>query len=304
MSNVYQIIKEQIRIIDYAPRLGFTVKRKGKYYSLKEHDSVIIDPEKNCFWRNSVPTIGTAIGKGGSIIDFVLEFTNMDLHEVLKVLTQEIGGAEQLSKLPQFEIQSTGEKRIFRLPEKGQHMHNVFAYLIKTRKIAPDIVQEMIHRKQLYQDVHKNCVFVGYDHAEKEKPVFACLRGTNTYRSFYGDVPGCDYKQGIYVDNQAAAIYITESMIESLSVMTLQREHWKNFNYLALAGVGKVESIYSYLPDRSIKEIWIGTNNDHGGKLACDLLKKIIGKERPDVQIIVDLPEQENDWNDLLKKKG
>ena len=64
MSNVYQIIKEQIRIIDYAPRLGFTVKRKGKYYSLKEHDSVIIDPEKNCFWRNSVPTIGTAIGKG------------------------------------------------------------------------------------------------------------------------------------------------------------------------------------------------------------------------------------------------
>ena len=283
MSNVYQIIKEQIRIIDYAPRLGFTVKRKGKYYSLKEHDSVIIDPEKNCFWR-----IGTAIGKGGSIIDFVLEFTNMDLHEVLKVLTQEIGGAEQLSKLPQFEIQSTGEKRIFRLPEKGQHMHNVFAYLVKTRKIAPDIVQEMIHRKQLYQDVHKNCVFVGYDHAEKEKPVFACLRGTNTYRSFYGDVPGCDYKQGIYVDNQAAAIYITESMIESLSVMTLKREHWKNFNYLALAGVGKVESIYSYLPDRSIKEIW----------------KKIIGKERPDVQIIVDLPEQENDWNDLLKKKG
>lgn len=304
MSNVYQIIKEQIRIIDYAPRLGFTVKRKGKYYSLKEHDSVIIDPEKNCFWRNSVPTMGTAIGRGGSIIDFVLEFTNMDLHEVLKVLTQEIGGAEQLSQLPQFEIRSADKKRIFRLPEKDQHMHNVFAYLVKTRKIAPDIVQEMIHRKQLYQDVHKNCVFVGYDHAEKEKPVFACLRGTNTYRSFYGDVPGCDYKQGIYVDNQAAAIYITESMIESLSVMTLKREHWKNFNYLALAGVGKVESIYSYLPDRSIKEIWIGTNNDHGGKLACDRLKKIIGKERPDVQIIVDLPEQENDWNDLLKKKG
>ena len=304
MSNIYQIIKEQIRIIDYAPRLGFTVKQKGKYYSLKEHDSVIIDPDKNCFWRNSVPTMGTAIGKGGSIIDFVIEFTDMDLHEVLKVLTQEIRGAEQLSKLPQFEIQSAGEKRIFRLPEKDQHMHNVFAYLVKTRKISPDIVQEMIHRKHLYQDVHKNCVFVGYDHIEKEKPVFACLRGTNTYRPFYGDVPGCDYKQGIYVDNQAAAIYVTESMIESLSVMTLKREYWKKYNYLALAGVGKVESIYSYLPDKSIKEIWIGTNNDHGGKLACDLLKEIIEKERPDVRIIVDLPEQENDWNDVLKRKG
>ena len=41
---------------------------------------MIIDPEKNCFWRNSVPTMGTAIGKGGSIIDVVLEFTDMDLH--------------------------------------------------------------------------------------------------------------------------------------------------------------------------------------------------------------------------------
>ena len=304
MSNVYQIIKEQIRIIDYAPRLGFTLKRKGKYYSLKEHDSVIIDPYRNCFWRNSVPTMGTAIGKGGSIIDCVLEFTDMDLHEVLKVLTQEIGGAEQLSKLPQFEIQSAGEKRIFRLPGKDQHMHNVFAYLTKTRNIASDIVQEIINRKQLYQDVHKNCVFVGYDHTEKEKPVFACLRGTNTYRPFYGDVPGCDYKQGIYVDNQAAAIYITESMIESLSVMTLKREQRRKINYLALAGVGKVERIYTYLPDKKIKEIWIGTNNDHGGKLACDLLEEIIRKERPDVRIIVDLPEKENDWNDVLKKKG
>lgn len=303
MSNVYQIIKDQIRIIDYAPRLGFTVKRKGKYYSLKEHDSVIIDADKNCFWRNSVPSMGTSIGKGGSIIDFLLEFTNMDLHEVLKVLSQEISAPKQLSQLPNFAEKAKKEVRGFQLPEKDQNMHNVFAYLVKTRKITPEIVQEMIHRKQLYQDIHKNCVFIGYDHIQKEKPAFACLRGSNTYKPFYGDVPGCDYKQGIYVDNQADTLYITESMIESLSVMTLLKKRWKQFNYLALAGVGKVDSIYTYLPDPKIQKIYIGTNNDQGGKMACGLLQEIIKKERPDIQIVIDLPETENDWNDVLKRK-
>lgn len=73
-------------LVDYASRMGFTVIRKGRYFSLKEHDSVIIDPEKNCFWRNSKLGNGNSIGKGGSIIDFLLEFTDRSLHEVLKEL--------------------------------------------------------------------------------------------------------------------------------------------------------------------------------------------------------------------------
>lgn len=48
-QEVYRMIKEQVKIVDYAPRMGFTVIRKGRYFSLKEHDSVIIDPEKIVF---------------------------------------------------------------------------------------------------------------------------------------------------------------------------------------------------------------------------------------------------------------
>lgn len=48
-QEVYRMIKEQVKIVDYAPRMGFTVIRKGRYFSLKEHDSVIIDPEKKLF---------------------------------------------------------------------------------------------------------------------------------------------------------------------------------------------------------------------------------------------------------------
>lgn len=43
-------IKENISIVDYASSIGFTPVRKGKYYSLKEHDSIIIDTHKNVYW--------------------------------------------------------------------------------------------------------------------------------------------------------------------------------------------------------------------------------------------------------------
>lgn len=49
---------KSIPITDLAQRMGFTLVRRGRYFSLKEHDSVIIDTRKNCFWRNSVFTHG------------------------------------------------------------------------------------------------------------------------------------------------------------------------------------------------------------------------------------------------------
>lgn len=39
-------------------------------------------------------------------------------------------------------------------------MRNIFAYLTKNRCIDPEIVQEMVDRKFLYQDQRHNCVFV------------------------------------------------------------------------------------------------------------------------------------------------
>ena len=54
-KEIINRIKEDISITDYAVRLGFTLKKVGSYYTLKEHDSVRIDPVKNKFYRNSAP---------------------------------------------------------------------------------------------------------------------------------------------------------------------------------------------------------------------------------------------------------
>ena len=49
----FKRIREDISIIEYAAKSGYTLVRKGRYYSLKEHDSLMIDPVKNVYWQNS-----------------------------------------------------------------------------------------------------------------------------------------------------------------------------------------------------------------------------------------------------------
>ena len=62
-----------IPVTDLAERLGYTLVKRGRYYSLREHDSVMIDVQKNCFWRNSRFAKGFK-GGAGSTIDFIMEF--------------------------------------------------------------------------------------------------------------------------------------------------------------------------------------------------------------------------------------
>ncbi|MBO5485041.1 MAG: toprim domain-containing protein [Lachnospiraceae bacterium] len=301
----YTVMKEQIRITDYARELGFTVIRKGRYFSLKEHDSVIIDTEKNCFWRNSRPGSGAAIGHGGSIIDFVMEFEGMDKGKAIRMLSQRVD--RKGFPLETKNIQTIGKiakRGIFpeqlQLPEKAKNMRKVFAYLIKTRCISADIVQKMVDRRQLYQDIYGNCVFVSFD--SNGKAVFACQRGTNTFTPFYRDVLGCDYSKCFFINNKTNKLYITESVIDAMSVMTINQPVHMYWNYLVLTGVGKTEAVESYLQDEVLEEIWIGTDNDEAGRKAAELLEKRIRKRRQDILIIQDRPKTEKDWNAVLQR--
>ena len=152
----------------------------------------------------------------------------------------------------------------------------------------------------LYQDLHKNCVFVSYD--LEGKPVFACVRGTNCYNHFCGDLSGCDYEKCFFVENHAKKLYVTESVIEIMSVMSLLEEPL-SFDYLALAGVGKADSIQTYL-DRDWEAIYLGTNQDEHGRKAAEHIERLVKKEHPDIRVVLDLPEEEgSDWNDVLRKR-
>lgn len=118
----------------------------------------------------------------------------------------------------------------------------VFAYLTKTRCIAPEIVNELMHKKYLYEDVMHNCVFVGY--GTNKLPAYATVRGTLTEVQYRKDSPGSDKSISFSVmgkDNTTVDVF--ESPIDLLSHATMcnietgNPQEWLNATRLSLAGV-------------------------------------------------------------------
>lgn len=286
---------KRISIVDYAEEIGFHPYKIGHYYSLKEHDSVRIDPDKNIFVQNST-------GTGGSVIDFAMTFQGMDLKRAIRTLGGKTAtGSVQERKDPDPE---TRKEKIgdLKLPEKDSTMKNIFAYLIKTRGIDQTIVQEMVQRKALYQDIHKNCVFVSRD--DSGKPVFACIRGTNTYKKFVADAFGCDYSYGLFLPNGGDRLIVTESAIDAMSVMNLLEiggtDH-KAYDYLALSGCGKTEVIETHLRNHYYRIVDLCLDNDEAGRKAAKALSVRI-KEISKAAVYTELPGNEKDYNDVLKQ--
>ena len=103
-EDIYNRIKNEIRILDYASMHGIQLQRVGRYYTMREHDSVRIAPDKNCFWRNS----GIGQTTEGSIIDFAAAFIHSeDLHSALRELTALTGAVTPEMRTRRAEQQTT-----------------------------------------------------------------------------------------------------------------------------------------------------------------------------------------------------
>lgn len=305
-------------IIEYANIIGLEPQKIGKrFYTLKHHDSVRIEPEKNLFLRNST-------GAHGDIIDFSMEFEGKAwkdaFRDLLKVVGEDVVNSSTNSSFQPIasknhsvsaylDLLHTNETEAATLvkernlelpaPDVTSKNRNVYAYLIKTRGIDKGIVDSMIRNHNLYQDVHHNCVFVSYD--ESGKPDFACLRGTNTHKRFVADVRGCNYDNCFYLDNQADTMIVTESVIDSMSVMTVMQQHGRDlsrYNYLALAGTQKSGAVRSRLERRmEIQNVVLALDNDQGGLSAITDIWEDLDKMGFQGKRIEFLPEKEKDWN-------
>lgn len=293
---------KSIRLIDYAEALGFQVKKIGKYYTLKEHDSVRIDDRLNCFWRNSKFQMGQK-GGAGSILDFAMEFANcdtireaiQDIKERLQIHDKEIYKQSYITKVAPVQ-QKEEEPKEFTLPDFKPIQENAIRYLKNERKIAPEIINYFIQNHMLYEDYRNNCVFV--------KDQFACLRGTKG--RFVGDVPGCDYSKGFFFGNTNQNLIITESVIDIMSVMSylkLKNIDYNQFSYLALSGTNKTEAIFNQLDEHKFKNIYLSLDNDEAGEEASKSVMERLQNDYPEVNGKLVLPPQGKDWNEYIQQR-
>lgn len=300
----YAQIKAQIRILDYAQQHGYHVVAKGNYYTLKEHDSVIIDPEKNCFWRNS----GRGTNPRGSVIDFAMNFVHSgDLEASLEELSQQIEGMSypvgQIREHPAT-VKPVGQVSLKdNLPERNRDMRRAYAYLTKTRWIDPDVVQEFVDRKMLYQDVRGNCVFLAYG-ADGE-PNFATFRGTLSERKFLGDIKGSDYTHDFYVNNGAEKLIVTESVIDAMSVMSIlkgQGVEFQKYDYLVQAGTQKYDAVLTQLEEHpKVNEVLLAMDHDIAGVKGMQKVKELVWEFPEERKVSIHVPDpQYKDWNEVL----
>lgn len=285
-------IKSSIPIQDYAQQIGFTVQKVGSYYTLKEHDSVRIDPRKNRFVQNST-------GINGSIIDFVMHFENLDKATAIDKLAKYVN----ISTLPPAQVKpikstQATEKQPLVLPEKSSTMKNVFAYLINTRKIDSTIVSQWVKNGNLYQDTHNNCVFVTYDN--NGKPNFASQRGTNTNKPFRADVIGSNYDTCHFINNNAPNLIIGEAVIDIMSVQTILKSKGRdlnNYNYLSTNGTTKTHAVINALQSSNTDKVILATDNDKAGREARSALRALVSEFDSNIQIVDFVPQNEKDWN-------
>lgn len=316
-------LKQMIPIIDVASHMGYTVTRKsssGRYYSLAEHDSVIFDMQlgKNCFYRNStiVHSAGSGVTNGatGSIIDFVMYFGNKTIDEAYRYLYDMVGGQEvvynRINGITNSPSAYTSKREFSKpapkptkveLPVKGNSRKNVYAYLQKTRGISETVINEWFDKDMLYQDDHNNCVFVSRN--EEKEPVFACVRGTSTYKRFVMDCRGNQYDKGFYIDNQATELIVTESVIDAMSLMTIAEKKgldYHKYNYLILASATKQEPLLNVLeanPD--INLVSLSLDNDPAGRKAISAMQNAL--ENKGIQTKISIPSLDGyDWNKYL----
>lgn len=294
-------IKREIAITDYAEEIGFHIVKRGKYYSLKEHDSVMIDPVKNCFWRNSEAGL-KSIGKGDSVIGFAQMFAGKEMKEIIYDFSRRLQGSERKPVYKsEMDYKQKTNSGILQLPEKNKDMRKVFAYLTISRCLDKEIVQEFVNRKMLYQDIRNNCVFVSYDNGEA---VYGCLRGTNTYKRFLGDLPGNDYEKGFFLSYASEKLIVSESVIDMMSIMTLfkyQKKDYKIYDYLSLAGTGKVDSLYYRIKVHKYKEIILAVDNDSSGRNFVERVRKEIAEYTETCKLIEWIPKDTKDWNEKLQ---
>lgn len=285
---------KKISITEYARQMGFTPVKIGSYHTLKEHDSVRIDPRKNIFFRNST-------GDRGTVIDFVMAFKGVSCGEAIKLLCDEI----ELPKVYKEQNSVPQKKKELILPAKARNMKNVFAYLVKTRCINQKIVQEMVDRDMLYQDERNNCVFVSRN--ENGKSVFATVRGTNTDKKWVGDVSGCDYSHSFFIDNCSRNLIVTESVIDAMSMMDIKEQKGENhqeYNYLSVSGLGKSREALGYHLGKTLYDIvFLAFDNDDKGREIAKEMKKHIESINQDISVSMLIPEAAKDWNEELQKE-
>lgn len=292
--------REKTKIYDLlslSESLGFTPEKvSGKYCSLKEHDSVMINTERNTFRQYSTGAFGDPVAFCMSLgIEKDVRFKNLEYS--IRYIEEKIKENPSKSIIPSIDAGNKKKKDI-QLPIADKDNQKIYYYM-ENRYIDRNIVDEFINNRLLYQEKkHHNLVFVSY---KDEKPVFVTEKGIIQEFRFMKEYEGNNYDHCFFIDYKSDTLIVTEAILDMMSIMTLHKDTYKEFSYLSINSTTKDNAIYKQLNKHpEIKKVMLRLDYDEAGMKASKRIEEKLLNEFPNVSIDVDYPPEEKDWNDYL----
>ena len=281
-------------LADFLQLRGEKLERAGREYKLiytdggGKHDSITMSG--NRWFDHKAQT-------GGGAIKFMQYFYGMNFIDAVHSLLGYTVEPQQHS--PPQKAETAEKKQEFKLPEANSDMHRVYAYLIKQRHIAPEIITHFAKAHTLFEDKeHHNVVFVGLD--ENGVPRQASKRSATTYgNSFRMTLGGSDTRYSFGHFGTSDRLYVFEAPIDMLSFITLYPDNWQEHSYITLNGVYEHPLIGALETHENLRQIYFCTDNDEGGIDGYERLRDILlDKGYTDIHRCA--PEYK-DWNEQLK---
>ena len=211
-------IAKSVDLCAVAESLGYTVKRIGKYHTLKEMDSIRIYNRSHWYrWSRQFDKGNN----GGSQIDFLRVFCGMSVKEAVFWLLDFAGyrRIENPVKQPlvhQVSKKQTEERKPFVLPEPAGDNSYLISYLNQERGISRAVIDLFLKEGLIYESRHyHNVVFRGNDKNGVTR--FASMRGVfdKQGKPFKCDVTGNDKNYGFNVVNEnSTELVVFEAAID------------------------------------------------------------------------------------------
>lgn len=298
-------IAKQMDLVKVTEELGYTPQRIGKYYTLKEMDSIRIYHRQTwCRWSRRYQREEG----GGTQIDFLQTFAGLDFTEAVAWLLDFAGYLRAPSKAKPMELKNQApkqeeiEKKPFQLPPPSSNNDYLYSYLTEDRAISRKTVKAFVDKGLIYESKpYHNIVFKGLD--EKGVCRFASMRGVfdKEGRPFKCDVAGNDKNYGFNVSNpNSTEVIVFEAAIDLMSYVDIFPEC--DSNLLALGMLADAPLRTFLKENQQINRIKFCLDNDKYGKEASEELRKKYYELGYDVENAPP-PETHKDYNEWLQEQ-
>ena len=256
-----------------ASALGYTVRRVGKYHTLKEMDSIRIYERSHWFRWSRQYVKGE---NGGSQIDFLMVFGNMEVKDAVFWLLDFVGYSKGVSeKQPlkhQVVLQEKKEAKPFILPERAFNNRYLYEYLQQNRCLSKEVIDFFVERGLVYESrPYHNIVFLGNDINGVTR--FASMRGVfdRDGKGFKCDVVGNDKRYGFNFRNlDSKELVVFEAAIDLLSYVEIKQDFNSNLLALGMLWDAPLKTFLEENPE--IEVIKFALDNDVPGRKATETL--------------------------------